>query len=368
MFELMLTAALALEGVDPFGETPVALSEKVIIFTPCSGNGSMCNTVVLLRGEIDRKAEAELKNAVELIRRENPSYPVRVAFNSPGGSLISGLRIGEYLRHVRADTLISNSYTVWWDAPEEVVVDSEVVCYSACFYAFLGGVKRSAEVYGDEIPLGIHQFSGGTTVESSQIVSVLLAKYAEDLNVDRRVIDWASLVPPDEIRLLSKREANGLNVLNEDPPLSPWVIRADGGDYRLEVSQRRSGRDCEIKLTARVVAVGRLLVSVGYGPLRSCSPETIRAVSLHRDRIPALGRLAFESPTEWIYDPNSDQIRTSGHLSIARLRSISGAGSQSIRFDPSWGSGFYWQAPMSDISNDGLSDGLKLIDAAFSPE
>src|SRR5665811_186942 len=80
-----------------------------------------------------------------------------VVFNSNGGSLAGSIRLGRVIRSLGMTTSIGKT------RPDESAPTAaggyshmieKGVCYSACAYAFLGGVKRLAES-GE---YGVHQF------------------------------------------------------------------------------------------------------------------------------------------------------------------------------------------------------------------
>lgn len=362
---LVMASSASGSTSDLIQEQPIRLSEKVTIFTPCTQSAAECDTTLLLHGEIDQQAEDELKAGVEAIRATRPGYPIRVAFNSSGGSLISGLRIGAYLRQIRASTYVAPSYAVWWTFSEEIIVDSDAVCYSACFYAFLGGVSRSVDGDGSP-PLGVHQFSGVQDGGAAQAITVLLSRYAEALRVDRRAIDLASVVPPGGIRRLTYAEARELSVTNDSPPSSPWLVRADGGDFRIEVEQRRSGIDCILKLVARARRESVVRVDATYGHLASCSPETIEALDGNSNRTPRLNSLEFKPVSPWVFDETRSEISGVFEVSHQQLISMVEKSESHLTFDPGWGNGDYRRAPYVAVSAQGLLDGLTLISAATS--
>jgi hypothetical protein len=74
-------------------------------------------------------------------------------FHSHGGSLIGGIKLGEFIRKRKLSTTVGR--TVPGDPPSKhYYVRGDGVCVSACAIAFIGGVER----YANEKVLGIHQF------------------------------------------------------------------------------------------------------------------------------------------------------------------------------------------------------------------
>jgi hypothetical protein len=98
-------------------------------------------------------------------------------------------------------------------------------CYSACAYAFLGGVGRRVTESGT---FGVHQFSGAQKdIEASaQVTMTLLAEYLNAMGVGRELLTVASLTPSKNIQVLTVKQAQELNIDNSNPPLSEWKIDA----------------------------------------------------------------------------------------------------------------------------------------------
>jgi hypothetical protein len=106
-------------------------------------------------------------------------------FDSPGGVLGAGLELGRLIRRAGLNTYV---------APQGNG------CYSACVYAFAGGWVRT---YDGRAPLGVHQFRGGRdTASSAQTALARIAGYLDEMGVDHRLLEAASLVPPERISAL----------------------------------------------------------------------------------------------------------------------------------------------------------------------
>ena len=110
-------------------------------------------------------------------------------------------------------------------------------CYSACAYAFLGGIKRSANP-GD---LGFHQFMQPATVQaainalaeaneqsSDQEVMGLLVLYLKEMGIDPELVALASAAEPSTLYLPGKDEMTRLGVTNDAVSFSGWTIEAYG--------------------------------------------------------------------------------------------------------------------------------------------
>ena len=163
---------------------------------------------------------------------ENPGgWSVR--FDSPGRNLEAGIRLGELIRRLGLNTEIGRTvpddYGHWKGVPGR--------CASACAFAFIGGLWRSAS--GGE--LGLHQFYDQISlrnpsaklftsldVSNHQIVSATLIDYAFRMGVDPRFVSIAASTPPLEMRFLDEREVTELKVRWFPKEFESWSIEPRG--------------------------------------------------------------------------------------------------------------------------------------------
>jgi hypothetical protein len=121
--------------------------------------------------------------------------PEVVYLNSPGGSVMDALAIGERLRSLNAETAMSDAD----------------VCLSACPYILAAGTQRSIP---DGAWVGVHQhFFGENTalpaflaVEDIQRGQGEVMTYLSRMGIDPLVMQHALVTPPDEIYLLTQAE------------------------------------------------------------------------------------------------------------------------------------------------------------------
>lgn len=105
-------------------------------------------------GVIDEGATARLVAYL----KTNKIGVARIYFNSPGGSLLEGMKMGRAIRELKLFTSIG---TVGNNAANRASI-----CASACAYAFAGGVSRFID--SDTGRLGIHQFYSASKSVSSE--------------------------------------------------------------------------------------------------------------------------------------------------------------------------------------------------------
>ena len=205
---------------------PVADGEASMIVTvvPRSPSGAFSDTtLVYLDGRIDADAPDRLAKALDRVDGK-----VAVWLNSPGGNLFAGMQLGRVIRKHGASTHIIDYRTLH---PGE--------CYSACSLAFLGGVFRFND---NGARYGVHRASlqGGPTPGDRDLgpdLSAAINGYIHEMGVDRRLFDLWVKAGPDEMYLLSQRQASELGVVNNGRKPPEWSIAAFPGGTLLQGQQ-----------------------------------------------------------------------------------------------------------------------------------
>jgi ATP-dependent protease ClpP protease subunit len=181
---------LSIEGIPP--EAPVS-------------SAATGEWILYLDGEIDSTAAARLAafTAEHGIRR------AAVYFNSPGGSLVAAMAIGRLLREHGYRTNVGKRTT----DPRK---PASGVCYSACPFAFAGGLRRSLEPGAF---IGVHRASNRVPVpdESAfqQVVSGQATQYLSEMGVSPDLFRIMEGVPPDVIRRITHAEAVQLDLVTD---------------------------------------------------------------------------------------------------------------------------------------------------------
>lgn len=224
------------------------------VFWPCFGNASFCAPRILGSGSIEPDSAAKLLAFLsdeKLHRYELPPRP-DISFHSPGGDLAGAVALGRLIRKLGLDTRLSPDYSrvIEGTGGNQEVFVKDVVCASACAFAFLGGVNRFLEK-GSRY--GIHQFSGtrGNIGDGpTQVTLVALAAYVEEMGVDRMLLDFASLVSPSEIYWLSPQDLQELRVDNMVADKARWKLDAlEDGTVVATIVQTKPGTHAQISLT-----------------------------------------------------------------------------------------------------------------------
>jgi hypothetical protein len=195
-----------------------------VTVVPRSESGVFRDTaLVYLDGRIDAGAPERLTSALDGINGR-----IAIWLNSPGGNLFAGMQLGRVIRKHSASTHIIDSRTL---LPGE--------CYSACSLAFLGGIDRFNDNGGR---YGVHRTSlrGGPRTgdpDLDQDLSSAIRAYIREMGVDARLLDLWVKARPDEMYVLSEREARNLGVVNNGRRPPEWSIAKGAGGSRLQGRQ-----------------------------------------------------------------------------------------------------------------------------------
>jgi hypothetical protein len=223
LFLVLASSGLAGQPVlaDPAAEREATMAVTVV---PRSDSGVFRDTaLVYLDGRIDAGAPDRLAAALDGINGQ-----IAIWLNSPGGNLFAGMQTGRVIRKHGASTHIIDSRTL---LPGE--------CYSACSLAFLGGVYRFND---NGARYGVHRTSlrGGPKAgdpDLDQDLSAAIRAYVREMGVDARLLDLWVKARPDEMYVLSEREARNLGVVNNGRKPPEWSIAKSPGGSRLQGRQ-----------------------------------------------------------------------------------------------------------------------------------
>jgi hypothetical protein len=171
--------------------------------------------IIYLEGFIDTGAAARLAG---LIDRQQVRRAI-VFFNSPGGHLAEAMGVGRLLRQRGFDTDVGGR------APASVLARPGV-CYSACPFAYAGGVRRSLEPGST---LGVHRAANNVPVPDEGafqgVVSDQAAGYLAEMGVSDDLLAIMSAVPHESIHELTRQEAERVGLLNSGPPPAGTAAR-----------------------------------------------------------------------------------------------------------------------------------------------
>jgi len=162
-------------------------------------NKSSAGTMIAVEGTL------ELGDGEKFATLARTPGPGLVVFDSNGGNLLAGLRIGELARARGFSTLVLDGRT----------------CASACALAWLGGEQR---FLGASARLGFHaayESKDGANLVSSS-ANALVGAYLDRLSIAYETIYELTDAGPESIRWLTVADANRLGI-------STKLFQLDGG-------------------------------------------------------------------------------------------------------------------------------------------
>ena len=174
--------------------------------------GARCPKIIVAEGEIGIDTPAQF---VRFVRQNVGDRSVRavVLIHSPGGVVVSSMRLGQLFRQVGAAVIVARVGGV--SATGEPIFAS-ANCASACVYALMGAKKR---VVPPQSRLVIHRMYayetfGGfddsapqrqKTYRNTELYNQL-SRYARTMGVNPEVIRQAESLPAERVKVISQAE------------------------------------------------------------------------------------------------------------------------------------------------------------------
>jgi hypothetical protein len=206
------------------------------------GNGGNCGSCEWIEATGDITPETP-GDFVQFARDFAKDYPrLRnwlVALNSFGGNLPAAVELGEAFRKEGVVTGVAATVPTqrlrFGNASDDLTVYAMApgTCESACFFAFVGGRRRTLDLNS-----GIHQFTGSTlgihrfapdqekqSVTSAQQLSGMLSAYLSRMGVDPAILAVEASVPEGQMHKLTQTEAARFAVVNMGLPPPSWTIQ-----------------------------------------------------------------------------------------------------------------------------------------------
>jgi hypothetical protein len=164
--------------------------------------------LLYLDGLIDNDAATRLAAVIDRQR----IGAATVYFNSPGGKLVAAMAVGRVVRSHGFSTVVGVRTA-------DVRQPAAGTCFSACPFAFAGGVQRSM-LGGSAI--GVHLAANSVPVPDEaafqQRVRQDASAYLESMGVAVELLALMSQAPHATIRPLTPQEAVRLRLINARPP------------------------------------------------------------------------------------------------------------------------------------------------------
>jgi hypothetical protein len=162
--------------------------------------------LIYLDGYVDTGAAGRFVRLLE--RREVAT--ATVYFNSPGGHLVEAMRFGREIRARGFDTVVGARSA-------DAVTPRPGLCFSACPFAFAGGVRRSL-LPGSS--LGVHRAANRVPVADEAdfqgAVASQAREYLAEMGLSTELAALMTEAPHDSIREITPAEAAALGLVT--PP------------------------------------------------------------------------------------------------------------------------------------------------------
>lgn len=182
---------------------------------------------VELIGEIELGDTEKLMAEVAKYQ-DDPYLRYSFFFDSPGGNLIEGIRLGAYIASLGEMT---SSFVGTWG-------DTQALCASACVYAFLGANYR----YMGRI--GVHRFyssrddlEGAHAMDVSQTISARIASYLRSRRVDPAFFDDIVSSSPNEMNWVSEERLIEVGVITRGVASKTVEYMNINGNLALSIEQ-----------------------------------------------------------------------------------------------------------------------------------
>jgi hypothetical protein len=178
---------------------------------------------IVAEGEIT----ADTPRVFKAFLNSNPfdGFNFEIHFNSPGGNLVGGMRLGAMIRELglKADV-----------AAYDEDSSGPGMCMSACALAFLGGEPRTL-TGGSR--LGFHQFSSSGQNEGrvvrlqqaetdTQMMAGLVQQYILSMGISGELFTIMSVTPPERMYIPNSKEMDQFGILSVEAfrgfSLEPW--------------------------------------------------------------------------------------------------------------------------------------------------
>ncbi len=164
--------------------------------------------IIYLDGFIDTGAAGRFVRLVE--RRKIGAATVYL--NSPGGHLVEAMNFGRELRARGFDTVVGARSA-------DSVAPRPGLCFSACPFAFAGGVRRSLEPGSS---LGVHRAANRVPVPDEAdfqgAVAGQVRGYLTEMGVSTQLAQLMAEAPHDSIREITPTEAAALGLVTPRTP------------------------------------------------------------------------------------------------------------------------------------------------------
>jgi len=209
--------------------------------TPYKGGGTIGSFGFVLEGNIEPGDYDKLRNVYGDVRA-NQFYLGSLQANqlylaSPGGDLTEAMKIGRLVRALKLHTVVPSrpddprTFDVMVTEHNLKEPKANYTCASACFFIFVAGVERTADLGSDAI-LGIHKpylsasdlksQSGEQAISSANQVRAIVENYLKEMGVPTKYADVMFSTPKDKVRWVGNADFKA-DLEGVIPALRDWL-------------------------------------------------------------------------------------------------------------------------------------------------
>lgn len=284
----LVAVAIALAAGSAYGQVPepdyfASLSEPMQFVHATSGGNCHTCTWISAQGTISRDTADAFDAYLERNELEDLNG-IAIHLNSPGGSLLGALELGERIRAVGANTVVAETSGVreTYGVRDLFLESDNATCTSACVFVFAAGVNRYAsDMISDSNVgyqklgrLGVHQFYDPSVVNDNpavvfdgwarsndQLLTGLILEYLERMGVSPLLLSLGMSVRPwEEMKWLSNSEIISMNLDTSAQPSDARLVGYPNGVGIVEVE--REGRNGKYRFEFFCDSAGSAILQV----------------------------------------------------------------------------------------------------------
>ena len=280
--------------------------------------GSRVTTSVQSSSLQEPSAAAADRSALATMAGDLPKGTTLV-LQSPGGDLLGGLLLGQYIRAREFNTYVADDATFGGVGLQDTTTLKK--CISACAYTFLGGVQRRVAPRAE---FGVHQFRSKDKVLDSvqtQKIAATLGKYMDNMGVSRNLLDQALMTEPGKVMLIAEhnRKSWRVETENDQPVALPkfWHVETSHGGKQLVYQSKRQGSSQAIVTVAfaRFEGQMKLLLIVKPDPAQEGTNGWLDNFAQRTDLVLRVNGRSFtlKADTDWM---RAGKVNTEGTRQI----------------------------------------------------
>jgi len=156
------------------------------IYQPCMGSGDICSSYIFADGDLKKDTSQKLHDFLDKHDKELPDKPA-IFFNSSNGDIEGGIELAKLIRLRKMNTYVGKAENSGLDEKLEEknkIIAEKSSCYSACAFAFLGGVYREIDWSNGEYSF----FNKNLDTQDISIEQISLEKFFDEMGFNKQLL------------------------------------------------------------------------------------------------------------------------------------------------------------------------------------